>query len=67
MADFFETLHLRGEFFPLINRRVSAVRVHRQIVYTCKIHFCEASPWLSCGAARRSPGARGQDLLPLRP
>ena len=67
MAEFFQTVHLREEFFPLINPRVAAVRVHRQRVYTCKIHSCEAGPWLNSGAARLSPGARGQDLLPLPP
>lgn len=53
MAEFFQTVHLREEFFPLINPRVAAVRVHRQRVYTCKIHSCEAGPWLKSGAERR--------------
>lgn len=60
MAEFFQTVHLREEFFPLISPRVAAVRVHRQIVYTCKIHSWEAGPWLSCGAARCSPRARSR-------
>lgn len=67
MAGFFQTVHLREEFFPLINPRVAAVRVHKPVVFTRAIFIPEilASHWPSCGAARRLPGARVRDLLPL--
>lgn len=69
MAEFFQTAHLKEEFFPLINPRVAAVHVHKQVVYTCNIHSWDwRAPGSAAelrGAARRWPGARVRDLLPL--
>lgn len=54
MAEFFQTVHLREEFFPLINPRVAAVRVHKQVVYTCNIHSWD---WRAPGSAAELRGA----------
>ena len=59
MADFFQIVRLREEFFPLINPMFTAVRVHKQVVYSCKNHSWELggpAAQLRRGAAR--PGAK---------